>query len=197
MSRRNKDKGRLAQFTPMLHGTMDSRAWRTLSHGAARLYVSLKRRVPKGRNVAYLSYRQAEIELGASPRKIAEWFRELVYYGFIVLHSHGSLGVDGKGKSPHWRLTELGTTRAASADDSRGDPTLDFLQWNGVPFERTRRVVNPDYRKKQNPASHVVHIEKRRTVTPVVHITSITTTGTELARRDAIAPCEQRSRADQ
>ena len=148
-------KNRLPPFVPLLISTMDSRAWQALSHGARSLYVSLRRRVPNGKNKAYLSFREAELELRSSQRKIAEWFRELVYYGFIVLHTHGSLGVDGKGKSPHWRLTELGQTRAASSSDQPEHPTSDFLKWNGVRFPRTRRITNPDYqRKKQNPGSH-------------------------------------------
>jgi hypothetical protein len=40
--------------------------------------------------------------------EIARWFRELQFYGFIVMTKGGSLGVEGKGKAPHWRLTELG-----------------------------------------------------------------------------------------
>jgi hypothetical protein len=53
----------------------------------------------------------------------------LQHYGFIVLEKYGSLGVDGKGKAPLWRLTELGSV----ATDER--PTKDFLRWDGVVFE--------------------------------------------------------------
>ena len=90
-----KEKGRLPPFVPLLVSTLDSRAWREMSHGAQMLYVALRRRVPKGRNRAYLSYRQAIAELRSSKRKIAEWFRDLEHYGFIVLAQHGSLGVEG------------------------------------------------------------------------------------------------------
>ena len=217
MSRRERDKGRLAPFVPLLITTIDSRAWCAMSRDVRCLYISLRRRVPNGRNKAYLSYRQAELELRASQRKIAVWFRELVYYGFIVLHTHGSLGVDGKGKSPHWRLTELGQTRAASSSDQPEHPTCDFLKWNGVRFPRTRRITNPDYRrKKQNPASHggygvyptgdagvlptrdtsvvagvapVVCIESEASVAPVVGITSLPLQG---HRRGARKPARSR-----
>ena len=64
----------------------------------------------------YLSNRLAARELKASRQKIREWFAELEHYGFIVLAIPGCLGVDGKGKAPHWRLTELGTTSRASAE---------------------------------------------------------------------------------
>jgi hypothetical protein len=113
-----------------------------MSHGAKSLYVALRRRVPNGRNRAYVSYRQAEAELKSSQRKIGDWFKELQHYGFIVLTQPGSLGVEGKGKSPHWRLTELGVTSRASADSVFEPPTNDFLKWDRTPF------------KKQNPASH-------------------------------------------
>ena len=63
---------------------------------------------------------------------IARWFNELEHYGFIVLHRHGSLGVDGKGKSPHWRLTELGVTGNASSGGNLEPPTSDFLRWDGT-----------------------------------------------------------------
>jgi hypothetical protein len=113
-----------------------------MSHGAKNLYVALRRRVPNGRNRAYLSYRQAEAELKSSQRKIGEWFKELQHYGFIVLAQPGSLGVEGKGKSPHWRLTELGMTSKASADSIFEAPTNDFLKWDRTRF------------KKQDPASY-------------------------------------------
>ncbi len=199
-----KDKGRLPPFVPLLLSTIDSLAWRQMSHSAQMLYVALRRRVPKERNQAYLSFRQAREELRASPQKIAECFRELQHYGFIVLAQHGCLGVDGKGKSPHWRLTELGATSRTSAGGVPEAPTRDFLKWDGVIFERRRRERTPGSYgcKKQNPSTDVdytllrtvvtpairtvitpksqsdtdgVHIESAESDTDGVHITSITT----------------------
>jgi hypothetical protein len=111
-----KDKGRLPQFVPLLVATIDSPAWRATSHGARSLYISLKRRVPKGRNRAFLSYRDAKQELQCSHSSIRKWFKELEHYGFIVLAQHGCLGVEGKGQAPHWRLTEMGATNKASSE---------------------------------------------------------------------------------
>jgi hypothetical protein len=155
MGKRDRHKNRLGPFVPLLTATLDSPAWLALSHGAKFLYVALKRRVPNGRNRAYISYRHAEAEIRSSPRKIGTWFRELKYYGFIVLVEHGYLGLDGKGKSPHWRLTELGATSKASADGLFEPPTRDFLSWNGVPFQRPgdRRTPGAFGCQKQNPAS--------------------------------------------
>jgi hypothetical protein len=91
------------QFVPLLHATLDCPAWKVTSHGARSLYVALKRRHPRERNTAFISYRTAQKELTASPNKIREWFAELAHYGFIALRQPGNLGVDGKGRAPHWR----------------------------------------------------------------------------------------------
>ena len=166
-----KDKGRIgSQFVPLLHSTMDSSAWRQMSHTAQMLYVALKRRVPRERNQAYLSFRQAREELRAGPEKISQGFKELQHYGFIVLAQHGCLGVEGKGKSPHWRLTELGTTSKTSSDGLPEAPTRDFLRWDGVVFERRRRKRTPGSYgcKKQNPSTDVDHTLVRTVVTPAI-----------------------------
>ncbi|MEZ0282259.1 helix-turn-helix domain-containing protein [Methyloceanibacter sp.] len=156
MSKNRNDKGRLTPFVPLLRETMATPAWRQLSHGAVRLYISLKTRVPKNHNVAWLSYRAAMRELGASDRTIRRWFAELVHYGFIVSPRLGSLGVEGNGKAPQWRLTELGTTRATSDTDEAEFGTNDYLRWDGVIFEPKRRINDPRYRglKKQKPVVH-------------------------------------------
>ena len=60
----------------------------------------------------FLSQRDAAKQLGTHHTQIARWFRELQHFGFLVMTKGGSLGVDGKGKAPHWRLTELATIAA-------------------------------------------------------------------------------------
>ena len=138
-----RDKGRLAPFVPLLITTLNSPAWKAMSHGAKSLYVALKRRVPRERNRAYISYRDAQKEIHAHPRRICEWFRELEHYGFIVMVTPGCLGVEGKGKSPHWRLTELGATSKTTAEGLPEPPSRDFQNWDGTKF------------KKQKPATPV------------------------------------------
>lgn len=137
------------QFVPLHHATLDSSAWRALSHGARSLYICLRRRVPRSGNEAFVSYRLAAKETGSSQRKIGEWFAELAHYRFIELTQHGCLGIDGKGKSPHWRLTECGTTSKRSSTGVFEPPTNDFLKWDGTRFDPT-----PHRCKKQNPASY-------------------------------------------
>jgi hypothetical protein len=181
---------------------MDCPAWRVTSHGAKYLYLTLKRRASYAGNRSYLAYRLAQQELKASPQKIREWYAELEHYGFIKLAQHGCLGVDGKGKAPHWRLTEKGN---AGQDDF---PTKDFLRWGGVLFDPKpyRRVTkwSLDRLQKQNPiipidnaplrtrrtpplrtrrtleagsVTHGVHIERAEGVTHVDTITELTTRG--------------------
>lgn len=132
MSRRN-DKGRLPPFVPVFTSTLDTPAWKALSHGARSLYVALKRRYNRNTHNngwIYLSQRDAADEIGSHHNEIARWFRELQYYRFIVMRTPGSLGVEGKGKAPHWRLTELGFMREL--------PTRDFERWNGQSFTDTK-----------------------------------------------------------
>jgi hypothetical protein len=62
----------------------------------------------------------------------------------------GCLGVDGKGKAPHWRLTEF------EAPGGRGGntwmlPTKDYLKWDGTKFRDDRGAVLREKNRKQNP----------------------------------------------
>jgi hypothetical protein len=56
--------------------------------------------------------------------------------------SPGHLGVEGKGKAPHWRLTDAG--------HAGQPPTRDFLHWDGTPF-REQKSPKHYISKKQNP----------------------------------------------
>jgi len=174
-----RDKGRLPPFLPLLFGTIDSPAWRAMSHGAKWLYAVLKRRSNSGPK-AYVSYRDAMHELKAGRGKIREWFAELQHYGFIRQHSPGCLGVDGKGKSPHWRLTEKGVTSKANPEGIFEPAPCDFLKWDGTPFDpkpyRIRHGAtawNVVKLKKQNPSTHV-----RKTPVPTSGTPPVPTSGT-------------------
>jgi hypothetical protein len=142
--RSRRDKGRISgPFVPMLKATMKEPAWIALSHGARSLYVALKsRHNSKLGNAVYLSARVAAQEIGSNKDYVTRWFRELQYYGFIVMVSPGHLGVEGRGKAPHWRLTEewyLGEP-----------PTRDYQRWDGSSFQEQK---SPQHylSKKQNP----------------------------------------------
>jgi hypothetical protein len=164
MSSLNKDKGRIrGRFFPMLFSTMEAPAWIELSHGAKALYLVLKRRLPGG-NKAYISTRNAAHELKVSRTKVREWFAELRHYGFIVLDSPHCLGVDGVGKAPHWRLTELGATSKTNPSGVFEPPPQDFLKWDGTPFDPKpyrsdtnwgAGKIKPQPSRQDHPGPHV------------------------------------------
>ena len=161
MSRRkHKDKGRLPPFVPLHISTMEAPAWKALSMGARVLYAQIKRHhfvgAKNNNGKIYLSERTAQEEIGGATRdSIRRWFRELQHYGFIVQTEGGCLGVDGKGKAPHWRLTELPTLTERE--------TQDYLKWDGTPFpgngnqawrgrgQKPRKPIVTTAHEKQNP----------------------------------------------
>lgn len=138
-----RNKGRISgPFVPMLKATMNEPAWLTLTHGARSLYCALKsRHNSRLGNAVYLSTRAAALELGSHSHRdhVRRWFRELEYYGFIVMVSPAHHGVNGHGKAPHWRLTEewyLGQP-----------PTRDYQRWNGTVFNEQK---SPKHYQKKN-----------------------------------------------
>jgi hypothetical protein len=152
MSKRDKDKGRLAPFVPLDKEMMDSPAWRATSFGARCLYMHLKRRWSfKQRNNGriFLSQRDAQEEMGCGARdSISRWFRELQHYGFVVMTVPGCLGVEGKGRAPHWRLTELEAPGGRNGNTWML-PTKNYLKWNGTKFQDGHGAVKRA--RKQNP----------------------------------------------
>jgi hypothetical protein len=153
MSRKRKDKGRLPPFVPLDVEVMSSPAWRAMTMGARTLYIHLQRRWSfKQRNNGrlFLSQRNAQKEMGLGVRdSISRWFRELQHYGFIVMTDPGCLGVDGKGKAPRWRLTELEAPGGRNGDTWML-PTKNFLKWNGTKFRDDRGDVRRAH-EKRNP----------------------------------------------
>jgi hypothetical protein len=143
-------RNRLPPFVPLLVGTIDAPAWRSLSHGARSLYLALKRRyIIKAHNNGhiYLSQRDAAHELNSHHDQIGRWYRELQHYGFIIQTAPGCLGLDGKGKAPHWRLTELGCRLEP--------PTRDFMKWNGQRFKEHKPVPPKTESRAGKPARGV------------------------------------------
>jgi hypothetical protein len=141
---RSRDKGRLAPFVPVDLEVLKSPAWCATSMGARWLYVHLKRRwshKQKNNGRLFLSQRDAQEEMGVADRdSISRWFRELQHYGFIVMTNAGGLGVNGKGKAPHWRLTELEAPGGRNGDTWML-PTKDFNRWDGTQFQDDRGAV--------------------------------------------------------
>jgi hypothetical protein len=159
-SRKSRGDGdRLPPFVPLFRETLKSPAYRQLSFGARALFSALSARCFKNNSHVYLSQRDVGEELGHQNRNdIANWYRELVHYGFIAQTEAASLGVDGKGKAPHWRITDLPTRNGGGGLDPA---TKEFLRWDGVllePHVRPSRRWNDRKRaaiEKQNPGRHV------------------------------------------
>jgi hypothetical protein len=153
----SRDKGRLPPFVALLKDTLNSPAWRAMSHGARSLYVALKwnyNSQTHNNGRIYLSVRKAAREIGSDIKQVLRWYRELQHYGFIVMVKPGYLGVDGKGQAPRWRLTECGTK---AKDGTLVPPTRDFLYWNGVRFGSPQ---------KQNPVGEITNTPLVKSPTP-------------------------------
>jgi hypothetical protein len=132
-------KNQYPPFVMVTNQVLDSPAWRAMSHGARILYIALKRRYSpnrKNNGRIFLSNRHARKEIRAGASQIVRWFNELQHYGFIVMMDPGCLGLDGKGKAPRWRLTEVAYMRGTSSKAMEDMPTMDFLKWNGVRFSK-------------------------------------------------------------
>jgi hypothetical protein len=159
MSKRKDSYQKLEPFVPLFRETLASPAYRQLSFGARALLTALRAHCVKNNGHVYLSHRDAEEELGRGTRNdFANWYRELQHYGFIVQTEAAVLGLNGKGKAPHWRITDLPTRKD---NNELASATKDFLRWDGTVFERH---VRPSRRwnarkeaalKKQNPGRHV------------------------------------------
>lgn len=181
------DKGRLPQFVPLLLDTLQTPAWRTMSHGARSLYVALRSRVfikdsSNNNGRTFLSVRAACAEIGSSHEQVTRWFHELQHFGFIVQTSAGCLGADGHGKAPHWRLTELGTR---GGDGKSELPTRDFTKWGG---ERFRPSPIPPSPKIRIPLRKTAHQRAENRNTTVAENRALTTTERAENRNIEIAP---------
>jgi hypothetical protein len=140
MSRKKGDKGRLPPFVPLLCETAKTPAFKMLSFGARWLFMGLTAQLKNDNSNngrVFLSQRKAAEWLGRKDRtEIANFYRELEHYGFLVKTSAGCLGVEGKGKAPHYRVTDR------KACNGRGEiepPTGEFLRWDGTVFEPHKR----------------------------------------------------------
>ena len=162
---RKHKRGRLPPFVPLLVGTLDTPAWRALSHGAKALYISLRRRYsPNNHNNGriYLSHRKARQEMRSGFVQIARWYDELQFYGFIVMPSH--LGVEGHGTAARWRLTELGYMKEQA--------TRDFQKWDGTLFGKPRPVPPTPKTKSRYGKSERTATEIQNTCATEIHNTA-------------------------
>jgi hypothetical protein len=137
-------------YVMLFHHVLDAPAWRKTSHGARLLYISLRRQwIPPRKNLVYLPERRAAKELGSNRSYVRRWFRELIYYGFIVMERPAYLGVSGKGKAARYRLTECETFAPKGSLAPTLQATRDFDRWNGIPFKETEGYKMPSMTPKK------------------------------------------------
>ena len=159
---RKQGGGKLPDFVPLIKSTMRPPAWRAMSHGAKSLYVALKCRYhTRLQNAVYLSARVAAKELGSSKDYITRWHRELQHYGFTVVVTPGHLGVEGRGKAAHLRLTECWYQGQP--------PTSDFERWDGTKFRYQKNRVLPSAKGR---VPHNLKTAKKRHLAPQTENTS-------------------------
>jgi hypothetical protein len=131
------------QFVALRFEMKEAAAWRAMSASARLYYLELKsEHRPKKQNNGeiFLSQREAAKRLGMNRTTIINCHGEVIHYGFVVVTTPGCLGIDGKGKAPHLRLTELDTDEPA---------TKDYLDWNGEIYVDPRKS---EKRKSKNGA---------------------------------------------
>ena len=133
MSSRRKIKARghiPGQWTGLRWEVLDSPAWKATSPGARWLYVCLLRRLSYNafnNGKVFRSTREAAKEIAADHRSVWIWFKELEYYGFIVMTEPGSMGPIGR--APRWRITDMAW---GELDGRPVEATKDYLRWDGT-----------------------------------------------------------------
>ncbi len=140
-------KPKMQAFTPVIHNTMDTEAYKSLTPLAECLLLRLKRKAgfqgDRNGDVSY-AVREAAEDLRVHQDTIRQAFYLLQARGFIEVTQIGVLGVTGRGKATTYRLTELGT---------RGNPrpTKEYLNWtpgNDFPVVTGKAPAN----QKRKPA---------------------------------------------
>jgi len=142
--RQQQSKSLLPPFNPAFKKSWDSKVWKKVSTHARLVYIALASRYrPKLQNNGrlYLSARSGAKELGFGKNTVARGFRELSFYRLIVQTNPGCLSVDGRGKAPSWRLTELPYMGKP--------PTYDFEEWDGTRFHEQKSPAFHRHQKRR------------------------------------------------
>lgn len=127
---RSKDRShdRLPPSVPLFRETIAAPAYRHLSFGARALLTALKARCVKNNGHVYLSQRDVGREIGHENRSdIANWYRELQHYGFIVQTEAGYSASTARG----------GRRIGASPICRRGRATMNWPTRRRISFDGT------------------------------------------------------------
>ena len=143
MGRDRKNEQQTEHWTQMLRSTMETPAWRALCPLAQILYpwVKMEWKGAKFNNNGKISLavRDAAKRMGRDKDAVGRAFHDLQAKGFLLLHVHGRMGVEGKGAPPMYEITEL-----AMPGNTVGSKL--FLQWkpgNDFPV-RAHASSNPN-----------------------------------------------------
>jgi hypothetical protein len=141
---KKKNSQKLPPFVALHRHTINSAAWKVMSGGAKAAFVALKLKYSYDtQNAVFLSSRDGAEQLGVCKDTVGTYLRELEHYGFIVKLREAHLGVEGEGKSAHYRITDCGYA---------GKPaTREFEKCDGVIFDPEEQKAvgkKPQHKKK-------------------------------------------------
>ncbi|MGA0617398.1 hypothetical protein [Paracoccus sp. KR1-242] len=157
MGRDRKNEAATEHWTKMLRSTMETPAWRALTATGQALYpwIKMEWKGPQANNNGKISLavRTAAERVGCGRDTAARAFHDLQAKGFLLLTSHGRMGVEGKGAPPTYEITEL----AIPGSDSNSGKKL-YLHWRpGHDFPVSGHApVNPtgrNGRENKTPSS--------------------------------------------
>jgi len=119
------------QYIPLSYAQLKSKAWRSLSGAAVKVWLELHTRFNGGNNGSLtLSMAEAAERLGIGKATVQRAFKELQDKGFLVMVKEG----DWYHRRAHeWRLT----TKPVQGVKGKTPPTHDWRSWQ--PPEKTKR----------------------------------------------------------
>jgi len=139
------------QYIPLSYAQLKSKAWRSLSGAAIKVWLELHTRFNGGNNGSLtLSMAEAAERLGIGKATVQRAFKELQDKGFLVMVKEG----DWYHRRAHeWRLT----TKPVQGAKSKILPTHDWRSWQ--PPKKTKRGS-----KMEPSGSNVVPIQNPKDV---------------------------------
>ncbi len=160
MSERKRTNGKSVidgPFSPQMESTSKTDAWKAMSATSRVIYTTSFRSRFRGdydnnnNGKIHPSSRQIAAETGFNRKTAIRGTQELKHYRFTVETNPAHLGIGGKGKAAHWRLTELPCMGEA--------PTRDYLSWDGVLFDDgiKKKPTRKTKSKNKIPAQQMVH----------------------------------------
>ena len=129
-------KGEVTQYVPLPYAQIKSKAWRSLSGAAVKLWLELHTRYNGGNNgKLHLSMNEAAEILGLGKATVKRAFDELIAKGFLALETEGNWY---SRRAHEWRLT----SKPMQTAKGKTPPTLDWATWKEP--QKTKHGSNAD-----------------------------------------------------